>query len=165
MPIHGLGGAGGNWPRDGEHDDPSVVPQEQPLYCGCACVPMVLAETGIAAPSQDELYEFAGGIPFSCDTLADVLNELDQFRVWKAAWVDREEHDFNDVIRTLSQRLWVAEMWEPLHSIGNFVVVEHSIARELTILDPFPPGTAYRMTHGNFNEYWTSGAVYLVGTQ
>src|SRR5437868_7152880 len=107
----GLAGAGGDWPRDGECVDPRVVIQEQPLYCGCACVPMVLAETGIAIPSQDELYELAGARPFSCESLAEALNDLDPLRIWRGAWLDRDNQDYNDVIRTLSERLWVAEMW------------------------------------------------------
>ena len=162
----GLGGAGGNWPRDGECPDPRVVIQEAALYCGCACALMVLNDAGIVVPSQDYLYELAGSIPFSCDSLAKALNEITGHLTWRAAYVGtRDGEDYHDVLGILSQRPWVAQMWEQMNGIGHFVVVENYIGNQLTILDPAPPGTAYRMTETDFSEYWTLGAVYLIEAQ
>jgi ABC-type bacteriocin/lantibiotic exporter with double-glycine peptidase domain len=161
-----LAGAGGNWPTEGERRDPRVIAQKQGLYCGCACALMIAAIAGIVdVPSQDELYDLAGGRPYTVTSLADTLNEICQYpeSQWRGQFCGlREGETYDDIIEILSRRPWIAQMQEPL-VLSHLVLVEGRVNNELHILDPADPGTSYRMQSSAFLQYWTLGAVHLVG--
>src|SRR5882724_10200648 len=102
--INGSAGAGGSWPTDGEREDPRIIVQEQGIYCGCACALMVFDALGVPTVlTQDELFEKGGAMPFSVDTLADVMNEVCSSRGHTVAWIGRgvqpaPGRDYYDVI-------------------------------------------------------------------
>lgn len=161
-----LSGAGGNWPRERERQDPRVVVQDQALYCGCACAVMVSAAAGIAnIPTQEQLYQMAGAIPFSVDILAEVLNEVFEGveGEWRGQFVGlREGETYEEVVEILSRNRWIAQLHEPMARLSHFVVVDAQQDNELIILDPAVPGTSYGMHFDDFLQSWTWGSVYLV---
>jgi hypothetical protein len=159
-------GAGGDWPREEERQDPRVIVQEQGLYCGCACAQMISTTVGITkVPTQDELYDLAGGRPYNVTSLAETLNEI--CPCLDSKWLGqfcglREGETYADVIAILSRRPWIAQMQEPM-VLGHFVLVEGTANDRIYILDPANPGTLYRMRLESFIEFWPGGAVHLVG--
>jgi ABC-type bacteriocin/lantibiotic exporter with double-glycine peptidase domain len=163
----GSAGAGGNWPTIGEYQDPSVVVQEQPLFCGCACALMVLRALQVPdLPSQAALFELAGLRPFSVEYLADAMNDKDnsgQVRLWRGGAIELPGADDHQALDVLCQTgPWIAHLREEMERLGHFVVVERKVNHELHILDPAPDGTAYRMAIDTFLEHWNTQAVFAV---
>ena len=163
----GAAGAGGNWPTINEYPAPDVIVQQQPWFCGCACAQMMLGVYEVPdIPSQDDLFDLARSLPFTVEGLAEAMNESEnpeEGRHWRGGGVEIAGAEAIDVVEALSHKgPWIAHLRVEMEKLGHLVIVERKINNEVHILDPAPPGTAYRMEIDAFLEYWNTQAVFLV---
>ncbi len=143
-----LGGAGGNWPVNGEVPNPNVVRQANSLACGPACGEMLLKDMGVNATQA----QLGNGLS-TIDSLTQSLNSFSSG--WQGEMVDTSS--FGALNQTGS---WSAMMWDQGSSIGHWVVVDGlDDAGNVLIRDPFN-GTSYTMTESNFLNSWSGGAVW-----
>jgi len=130
------------WSTRNARADQSVIVQEKPLYCGCACIAMVLRTLGIDPPSQDELFMLKGtDYPYTTPELARVLTDLSDGLLWKGdpvtARFEPTEMSLQQVMTAMRQHApWIAMMWETFDSIGHFVVVDAATEHEVLVRDP-----------------------------
>lgn len=162
----GGAGAGGNWPTINEYTAADVIAQEQPLFCGCACAQMMLGIYDVPnIPTQEDLFDLARLQPFTVEGLADAMNDSENpedSRHWRGGSVEIEGAEGADLVEVLCQQgPWIAHLRLERERLGHWVIVERKINNEVHILDPEPPGTAYRMEIEAFLDYWTTQAVFL----
>jgi hypothetical protein len=160
-------GAGGNWPRANEQIDPRALPQERPDYCGCACAQILVRLLGVGdAPSQDTIYDIAGGHPLSVESLSWVMNAVVPGTVWRGIGAAPPDgHNDASLLPVLARTgPWVAHLREPGARLGHFVVVFDWTEEGIQILDPSGDGTRYVMTTKDFLASWTFQVVYRSDT-
>lgn len=159
-----LFGAGGNWPVIDEIIDPTVVPQQNQLYCGPACGEMLLKDRGISVSQATIASET--GLPADVRSLALALNSLDpkESRRWRGGTLQLSGANESELLEVLSTTgSWAAVFWEPGDRIGHLVVSDgFNKAGQVMIRDPRQPGTRYKMTVNDFLQYWTSFGVYAI---
>lgn len=156
-------GAGGPWPRLNERQDPSVVCQQNPLWCGPACVVMVLTTRGIQANVNQQAVVAITNAPTGSKALAQALNTLDPIGPrWIGGPVTLPGQSAPGLLRILCRTgSWIAMFWHPQASIGHFVVVDgFDNNTTLDIRDPWSPGTRYSMKVQDFVHYWCDEAVF-----
>lgn len=148
-------GAGGEWPRNDERDDVRVAPQAYCDSCGPASGRLTLVLRELTAPSEEDLYDAVGRRPASVEMLATAMNERGDGRAkWRGTALFHD--DFGHLLRVLSAYTpWIAHLREPRSPLGHLVVVEEIGDGGLAILDPWEPGTGYRMTEDAFFAHWT----------
>src|SRR5437762_10525725 len=141
--LLGSGGAGGNWPATNEHDDPRAIAQLTPLHCGCACALIAFQILRVPdLPTQNDISERGGGVPFSVQTLSIAMNEVWTNRGRSGAWLGQGiapplHHDYVSLVGVLGAFTpWIAHLREHYARIGHFVVVARLDGDHLEILDP-----------------------------
>jgi hypothetical protein len=86
--AHGGAGVGGTWPVSSEHQDPRVIVQGQPTFCGCACALMIFQVLNVPdLPSQDQMFELGGAMVFSVETLSQAMNQVWESYSLEGRWV------------------------------------------------------------------------------
>src|SRR5258708_2027647 len=130
---------------------------------------MVLLLLGVKnLPTQDQLWDAHGAIPYSVEGLAGVLNEIltgNGVGYWKGGTTDFEvpAGDEAAFLAGLGSDLpWIAHVRQGPGRIGHLVVVVEVTQASLHLLDPWPPGTSYDMTLTDFLKIWSIQAAYFV---
>lgn len=162
-----LAGAGGDWPRFNETDDPSIEAQITRDSCGPACARIVWrALNAFPLPTHEELYERTGRTACNARALATAMNECESIPIgggncWQGEFLDPPGDDFRALLDLLADYTpWIAHLREPLVSLGHFLVVDTIGSHEVTVLDPWHPGTRYVMSLDSFADYWCLEVVW-----
>lgn len=158
-----LAGAGGNWPRQNEIDDPDVEPQLTEDSCGPACARIALRRTGAATvPSHEDLYERTGRSACNVVALARAMNESGGSPIeWTGGAVSNAADDFRALTISLARYTpWIAHLRTAGTRVGHLVVIIEVGSVDVTILDPWHPGTRYLMTLDDFADFWSLELVW-----
>jgi hypothetical protein len=157
-----LSGAGGNWPRQDERPDDSVICQFEIYACTAACAQMLLAEQGVLVDQQ--VIAEACGQPSWPGLVARIMREIAPASAnWDGGSVGIAGVSETQMVRLLCRTgSWGAVLWEPGARIGHMVIVDHFEAQTqcLSIRDPWPPGTRYTMSLVDFVNWWSMSAVF-----
>jgi hypothetical protein len=80
---------------------------------------------------------------------------------WVAVSVDDKGDGFGPWVGALSKHgPWAAHVHELGWRVGHFLVVD-GVADYVAVLDPWHPGTSYRMTVAAFESIWNTEVVFL----
>lgn len=160
-------GAGGNWPRDEETDDPLVAPQKYENSCGPACGARTIAmreiETDVGAHELEEvLYDIVGRTTTTETLLAQALTEVTSIEGWDPGLIP-EEGNVAILTEVLNRHTpWIAHMREWCSmGLGHFVVVVDINPETVRVNDPWNPGTSYLMSISNFVYHWAHSFVWI----
>lgn len=156
------GGAGGNWPRQNERVDVSVVRQVDALHCGPACAEMLLRKRGILHVDQQAIGSVCG-VPVWPTSLAQTMQQLASASgQWTGGWAVGTGLTPQAVFEILcATGAWAAMLWTPGERIGHMVVVDGlEQTGAVCVRDPWPPGTTYTMSRRDFLDYWTEQAIF-----
>ena len=141
-----LAGAGGNWPREDEFLDTSVVLQINDASCVAAAAEMLCRDHGLVI-AQTEILSVIGEFANS-DILISYLNE----RVpsgWVGGFADATENEIaiRNLVTSVPAFLAILREGSP---VGHAVLVRATESPEyVKIHDPFDQ-TSYNMTFENF---------------
>lgn len=155
-------GAGGNWPRQNERPDASVVCQFERYACAPACAQMLLAEQGILLDQR--VIAAACGQPSWPELVARIMGEIAPATGnWEGGLVGIEGVSEIQMVRLLCRTgSWAAVLWEAGSRIGHMVVVDgcDEDGHRVHIRDPWPPGTRYAMSSEDFVNWWSERAIF-----
>ena len=147
-------GAGGNWRRFDEQFDVSIVKQTSGISCVFAVGEMLLRSRGVSL-SQDKIRDLVGE-PADAGSLARCLNRFDvsgDGKIWRGIATDNQGLEI-----LFRQKGWAAILREPLE-MGHAVFIEGRTRNGLIKIKDSFDQTAYKMTAGDFLQYWGGQAI------
>jgi len=139
-------GAGGNWPRQNESNNPAVVKQVNDFSCVAAAGEMLTRHYGIGI-SQDEIRKGIGDLANSRRLILFLNERMPNEPPWRGGIIGAVEDEVRALFETKKPFLAILREGKPL---GHAVVVNEMTSDEIVqIDDPFDQ-TSYNMRFVDF---------------